>query len=79
MLGHHRHASKTPFKWRFSGGPMFAGILCYLDPLSSHHLKTQKNVVKAGPPLAKLSEPHMRVTLITSHLQKIDHRKLNKT
>ena len=36
---------------------MFAGILCYLDPLSSHHLKTKKkNVVKAGPPLAKLSE-----------------------
>ena len=22
MLGHHRHASDTPFKWRFPGGPM---------------------------------------------------------
>ena len=22
MLGHHRHASETPFKWRFAGGPM---------------------------------------------------------
>ena len=21
MLGHHRHASETPFKWRFAGGP----------------------------------------------------------
>ena len=24
MLGHHRHASETPFKWRFAGGPMMA-------------------------------------------------------
>ena len=24
LLGHHRHASKTPFKWRFTGGPMMA-------------------------------------------------------
>ena len=22
MLGHHRHASETPFKWRFAGVPM---------------------------------------------------------
>ena len=22
MLGHYRHASETPFKWRFAGGPM---------------------------------------------------------
>ena len=22
MLGQHRHASETPFKWRFAGGPM---------------------------------------------------------
>ena len=22
MLGHHRHASETPFKWRFAGRPM---------------------------------------------------------
>ena len=24
MLGHHQPASKTPFKWRFAGGPMMA-------------------------------------------------------
>ena len=24
MLGHHRHASETPFKWRSAGGPMMA-------------------------------------------------------
>ena len=24
MLGHHRPASETPFKWRFTGGPMMA-------------------------------------------------------
>ena len=24
MLGHHRHASETLFKWRFAGGPMMA-------------------------------------------------------
>ena len=23
-LGHHRHPSETPFKWRFAGGPMMA-------------------------------------------------------
>ena len=61
MLGHHRHASETPFKWRFAGGPMLARILWYLDPLSSQNLKNKikrnkkKNVVKVGPPPAKLS------------------------
>ena len=24
MLGHHRPASKTPFKWRFAGRPLMA-------------------------------------------------------
>ena len=24
MLGHHRPASETPFKWRFAGGPVMA-------------------------------------------------------
>ena len=24
MLGHHRHASETPFKWRFAGGSVMA-------------------------------------------------------
>ena len=26
MLGQHRHASETPFKWRFAGGPMMARL-----------------------------------------------------
>ena len=26
MSGHHRHASETPFKWRFAGGPMMARL-----------------------------------------------------
>ena len=29
MLGHHRHASETPFKWRFAGMSMTAGF--YMD------------------------------------------------
>ena len=24
MLGHHRPASETPFKWHFAGGPLMA-------------------------------------------------------
>ena len=39
MLGHHRHASETPFKWRFAGGSLMARLSWYLDPLSPH----QKN------------------------------------
>ena len=43
--GHHRPApvSKTPFKWRFAGGPMMARFKCYWDSLS-HHRKKTKNV-----------------------------------
>ena len=26
MLGQHRHASETPFKWRFASGPMVAHL-----------------------------------------------------
>ena len=26
MLGHHRPASETPFKWRFAGGPTIARL-----------------------------------------------------
>ena len=52
MFGHHRHASESPFKWRFAGEPMMAHAKWYLDHLSRHHLKI---VVKVGPPLTKLS------------------------
>ena len=26
ILGRHRHASETPFKWRFAGGPIMARL-----------------------------------------------------
>ena len=26
ILGHNRHASETPFKWRFAGGPKMARL-----------------------------------------------------
>ena len=45
MLGHHRPARETPFKW------------WYLNPSSPHQTtkKKKKNVIKVGPPLTKLS------------------------
>ena len=46
MLGHHRPAGETPFKWRFAGGPMMACFLCFLGPLYA---------VRNESPLAKLS------------------------
>ena len=57
MLGHHRHASKTPFKWRFPGGSMMARLQWYLfdlDPLSPLKNKTKKHC-KSWTPLTKLS------------------------
>ena len=40
MLGHQRHASETPFKWRFTGGPMYARrFYWHLE----HLIKKQKN------------------------------------
>ena len=38
MLGHHRHASETPLKWRFAGGPMITSLYCHLDPPFRHKL-----------------------------------------
>ena len=34
MLGHHLPASETPFRRRFTVGPMMAQLKRYLDPLS---------------------------------------------
>ena len=54
LFGYHRPASKTPFKWRFAGGPIIARFQCYSDPLSSpHQLKTQQQNVRVGLPLTK--------------------------
>ena len=54
MLGHHRHASETRFKWLIVGGPMMAHLWWHLDPLSPLQLK--KKVFRVGHPLIKLSE-----------------------
>ena len=37
---------RTPFQWRFAGGPIMARLWWYLDPPSHHQLN---NVVKVGP------------------------------
>ena len=57
IMGHHWHASKTPFKWRFSDGPMMAlnKWYMYLDPLIN---KKNKNI-KVGPPLKTFLVPCM--------------------
>ena len=40
MLGRHRHASETPFKWRFGGGLIMASIVVFG---SYHPSSTKKN------------------------------------
>ena len=47
MLGHHRPASETPFKWHLAGGPFIARLLWYLDPSSPQQAR-KKNVVRVG-------------------------------
>ena len=47
MLGHHRPASETPFKWRFAGRPMMARFKWYLDPLTL--INEKKNLSKLDP------------------------------
>ena len=46
MLGHHRHASETPFKRCFARWPVMARLLWYLDPLSLHQLKKKETLSK---------------------------------
>ena len=53
MLGHHRDASKMPFKWRFTGGPTMARLKWYFDHLSSHQLKEKR--CQSLTPLTKVS------------------------
>ena len=55
MLGHHRPASETPFKW-------------YLDPLSPYQLKKKRNVIDFGPPLTKFSESVHGENIALSHV-----------
>ena len=39
MLGHHRPASETPCRWRFTGGPMMTHLQGYLNPPTPDQLK----------------------------------------
>ena len=70
MLGHHRHASETPFnaiigtlakrhlmafRWRADDGPLIV-------VLASTKKRQKKNVVKVGPPLTKLSGSAHEIT-----------------
>ena len=45
LVGHHRHANETPFKWRYAGGPVMVCLQSRLNP----PLINLKNVVKVGP------------------------------
>ena len=49
MSSHHRHASESPFKWRFTGGPMMARLYSGIWILPS------KKRCQVGFPLATLS------------------------
>ena len=55
MLGHHWHASKTPFKWRFAGGQMMARLFRSSLPSSTkpppqkNPKKPKKKNIKVGP------------------------------
>ena len=52
MLGHHRNACKTPFKWRADHSPL---LVLFGSSLPSSKKERKKNVVRDRPPLAKLS------------------------
>ena len=47
MLGHHRPASETQFKWHFTGGPLMTRLYSGLDRSTPHQSK--KILVKVGP------------------------------
>ena len=57
ILGHHQHTRETPFKWHFTGGPMMARLLWYLDPPSPHQPK-KKHITVGPPPPPPPPPPH---------------------
>ena len=57
MLGNHRPANETPFKWRFAGGPLMVRLWWYLDPSSPH--KTEKKISKLDLPWQNFLDPLM--------------------
>ena len=48
MLGHHRDATETAFKWLFAGGPMMARFKGYFD-----HFSTKKKRCQSWTPSDK--------------------------
>ena len=53
MLGHHWHASETPFKRCFAGGPLMARFYLYFGPF----LKKEQQKTKQKKTLLKLLDP----------------------
>ena len=58
MLGHHQHASETPFKWRFAGWPTMTHLKWYLGSSSPHQLK-RKPMSKLDPLRQYFLDPRM--------------------
>ena len=58
FICHHRHASETPFIWRFAGGPMMA-LVDLGSSLPSKKKKKKKNIVKVDPLLQNFLDPCM--------------------
>ena len=47
MLGHHRPASETPFRWRFAGGPMKAHFQWYwIGSSQASSAKRKQNIIR---------------------------------
>ena len=66
MVGHYRHASETPFQWRFAGEPMMVHFLVVFRLSPSHQLEKNNNDVSVGPPLTTLSgSAHARTNIGT--------------
>ena len=57
MLGHQRHASETPFKWCFAGGPMIGRIYSVVVFGSSVPSST-KNRCQSWTPSGKTLRTH---------------------
>ena len=65
MLGHHRSASETPFKWRFAGGPIMAHysdiwILYPLINLKKKKGKEKKTLSNLDPSDPRITPPPSR-------------------
>ena len=64
MLDHHRPASITPFKWRFTGGP----IMAHFEVVFGFSLPSAtKTVARVGP---LLTTPFLDARRYPQHIQK---------